>query len=195
MKINNLFLMIFLVMGSIGSVKAQSLYKWVDSSGKVHYSTSVPPDAVTGKYEKFKPTSSKKEVSPAQLSKEEAVIAEKEMEIKKIKAEEEKEKASKRKALVDRYRSDKDFDDLISAAKKEYASITEVVKKEQDTLEEKLNAQISSKTPNRLEIAKLRSEIEEKKTFIDKRRDELNVKIVKIQSEKTEWQEAIKVNK
>lgn len=179
---------------SIGIANA-ALYKWTDTNGKVHYSTSIPPDAVKGEYEKMDKGLGKKSVSGRELTKEEV----EQLEVQKKKALEaeklEKELNAKRQAILQRYRAADEFDLEIEKIDTDYKNFISKTQTEIDNYKKQIISLSSSANPDRVEIARVRKEIEDRKVFIEKRKADKEQKIEKINFEKNLWIEANNLNK
>ena len=183
-----------LLLGLIlaGHAHCETLFKWTDSNGKVHYSASIPPDAVKGSYEKMDKTLGKKILSERELSQEEVKAQEaqkrKDEETKRI----EKELAAKRQALLQRFRSESEFDTEIAKIEDDYRMFIEKTETEISNFKKQLSTVSQSANPDKVELARLRKEIEDRKVFIERRRSDKEQRIEKIIFEKKEWLEAKK---
>ena len=194
-KIRFLPLGIWVSVGLTGlpfSATASDLYKWTDPAGKTHYSTTVPPDAVRGEYQKMNPSLTNKQISKAEMTQAERDLAEQNRKKMKEQEQTEKELKAKRTALLERYKSDEEFTAEIKATEADYERMVAKSLVEIKALEKNITVLSAQTPPNKLGIAKERRELEERTSFIEKRKIEKESRVEKLNADKKEWLEAKK---
>jgi len=110
-------LLLALALGAPGAARA-ALYKWVDDKGVVHYSDSVPPEAVNKGSVQLSPQGIQvKKVDPA-ITPEQRKAREAEQERQRDAARQQSETARRDRALLDSYTTGNDIDLAKSRATK-----------------------------------------------------------------------------
>ena len=110
-------LLLALALGAPGAARA-ALYKWVDDKGVVHYSDTVPPEAVNKGSVQLSPQGIPvKKVDPA-ISPEQRKAREAEQERQRDAARQQSETARRDRALLDSYTTGNDIDLAKSRATK-----------------------------------------------------------------------------
>jgi hypothetical protein len=181
------------------AVGPQKMYKWVDDKGVVHYTDTLPPDAVDkGNVELNKQGVAIGKTDP-NATPEQRRAREAEIERAKQEAKDEQEKARLDRALLDSYTSEQDIELAKSRALKTIEQSVESARAYIAQLNKRKEAMATAKLPpndknaaavNERELARINSDLEQQGEFLNRKQTEMANLIASYDSDKERWRAA-----
>ena len=194
------FVLVMVTMLTLGASPVQArLYKWVDDKGVVHYTDTMPPDAVNkGSVELSKQGVQIRKTEPA-TSPENRRAREEEEERSKQAAKEHQETARRDRAVLDSYTSEQDIDlarkrslkTVEQALQSAQAYIDQLTKRKEAILAAR--ADPKDRTPAAAaerDIARLDSDIARQSELVARKRTEMTTLIAKYDVDRERWRAA-----
>jgi hypothetical protein len=192
--------LVMVTMLMFGAPPAQAkLYKWVDDKGVVHYTDSMPPDAVNkGSVELSKQGVQIRKTEPATSPENRRAREEEEERLKQI-AKEQQETARRDRAVLDSYTSEEDIDlarkrslkTVEQALQSAQAYIDQLTKRKEAILAAR--ADPKDRTPAAAaerDIARIDSDIARQAELVARKRTEMTTLISKYDVDKARWRAA-----
>jgi hypothetical protein len=175
------------------------LYKWVDEQGVVHYTDTMPPDAVNkGSVELSKQGVQIKKTDPAG-GPEARRTREAEEEQRQQAIKDQQETLRRDRAVLDSYTSEQDIDLAKTRSLKTVEQAVESAQKYIDQLNKRREALVAKKADlkdkaalaaNDRDLARVDDDIARQTELVAKKRAEMTALIVKYDSDKERWRAA-----
>ena len=175
------------------------MYKWVDDKGVVHYTDSLPPDAVDkGNVELNKQGITVGKTEP-NATPEQRRAREAEAERAKQDAKDQQEAARLDRALLDSYTSEQDIElaksrslrTIEQSVESARAYIAQLTKRKEAMAAAKVNPNDkNAAAANERELARINSDLDHQQEFLTRKQTEMNNLIARYDNDKERWRAA-----
>ena len=163
---------------------SKGLYKWIDESGRVHYSTSIPPEAIENKIDILDRGLIKKH-SDAQKTPQQ-IEQDRQEQIKKDQLKKEEEENAKRyKILQQRYKQPQQFDEDLVKLNEEWDKRLLPLTQKQTRLKDEIKTAQNLK--NKDLLASLKSDEKKNDELIESFESQRQADIMRNQKDKSLW--------